>query len=138
MRSQPAYVCAILLDRHGRLLMERRYPKQSLAARHLTCFGGGREFHEQPLMALRRELREELAWCPSRFGPSIDLYVLRSWIARFYLVKLDAFPAVPQRGPGGWPDTIPVAQFNHPTVSRWHREVLRAWRSGRRRVTLRS
>lgn len=133
---QPDYACAIVVDRRGRLLLERRYPRARHAAGRLTCYGGRREAGESHRACLRRELREELAWLPRRFGSAVDLWVDGRWTARFLVVRVPSLPAVPQRGPGGWPTVLPQAASGHPTISRWHRAVLRAWRCGRRRVDL--
>ena len=136
MRGRPDYACAIIVDGAGRLLLERRFPRARHAARRLTCYGGRREGREGHEACLLRELREELAWRPRNPGPAIDLWVGERWIARFRVVRMARLPTVPRRGPGGWPTIVAVARTDHPTISRWHRAVLRAWRCGRRRVVV--
>jgi 8-oxo-dGTP pyrophosphatase MutT (NUDIX family) len=57
MAQWPEYVCAIIEDGEGRLLVESRPHNARVAAGKLTCFGGRREAAETPEECLRRELR---------------------------------------------------------------------------------
>jgi len=132
----PDYLCAIIVDRRGRLVFEHRYPRARHAPGRMTCYGGRRCAGEGLAAGLRRELREELAWNPRRLGHAVDLVVAGRWIARFRVVPVDPLPAVPRRGPGGWARVVPAARCGHPLISRWHRAVVRAWRQGRTRVAL--
>ncbi|MBI3866338.1 MAG: NUDIX domain-containing protein, partial [Planctomycetia bacterium] len=85
----PKYVCAILEDAEGRLLLESRPDDARLAAGRLTCFGGLREAGESPEECLRRELREELAWEPATIEMRVALRVAGELTAWFYLAALD-------------------------------------------------
>jgi 8-oxo-dGTP pyrophosphatase MutT (NUDIX family) len=85
----PKYVCAILEDAQGRLLLESRPDDARLAAGRLTCFGGRLEKAETPEECLRRELREELNWEPRSLEKRVALWVARELVAWFYHAALD-------------------------------------------------
>src|SRR5262245_22856741 len=75
MDTWPRYVCAILDDLEGRVLLESRPDDARLAAGKLTCFGGLRESGESPEACLRRELCEELHWEPRTLEKRVELRV---------------------------------------------------------------
>src|SRR5262249_21237674 len=89
MVNWPKYVCAILEDAEGRLLLERRPDNAQLAAGRLTCFGGRREAAETPEECLRRELREELSWEPQALEKRVELWVADDLVAWFYEAVFD-------------------------------------------------
>jgi 8-oxo-dGTP pyrophosphatase MutT (NUDIX family) len=73
MKDWPRYCCAILRDRSGRYLLEKRPSHEEDAPGMLTCFGGGREVGEDPDACIRRELTEELGFEPARLELCVRL-----------------------------------------------------------------
>jgi 8-oxo-dGTP pyrophosphatase MutT (NUDIX family) len=68
---------ALLHTRDGRYLMQHREKRPEVSfADCLCCFGGGIEPGESPLAALRRELREELAYAPRSARQFTEMTVL--------------------------------------------------------------
>jgi 8-oxo-dGTP pyrophosphatase MutT (NUDIX family) len=136
MVDWPKYVCAILEDAEGRLLLESRPDDARLAAGRLTCFGGRREAAETPEACLRRELREELSWEPRTLEKRVELRVAGDLVAWFYHAVLDVgFDQL--RIPPGYKTLLVsrLALSNLP-VSPWHAAVLSAWLDGRTTVEL--
>lgn len=77
------YVCAILEDPEGWLLLESRADYARLATGRLTCFGGRRETSEPPEECLRRELREELDWESRTYEKRVSSWVAGDLVAWF-------------------------------------------------------
>lgn len=80
----PDYCCAILEDRRGRLLLQRRGPDARRAANRVTCLGGSREADEPPDDCIRRELAEEIGHVPARLDRRLVLVVEGKLVAWFY------------------------------------------------------
>jgi len=127
----PQYVCAILEDSDGRLLMESRPHNARFAPGRLTCFGGRREADESPEECLRRELREELDWEPRAFDKRVELWVAGDLIAWFYHAVFD-IPVDELRVTAPHQCTlVSRAELPNLPVSPWHAAVLVAWIEGR-------
>lgn len=127
----PQYVCAILEDGDGRLLLEARPEDARLAAGQLTCFGGRREAGETPEQCLRRELREELNWEPGSIEKRVELWVAGHLMAWFYHVILDK-PVDQLSVPEGHQALlISPHELTDLPLSPWHAAVLDAWFAGR-------
>lgn len=126
----PKYVCAILEDVDGRVLLESRPADARLAAGRLTCFGGRREAAETPEECLRRELREELGWEPRQLDMRIALWVAGELVAWFYHARLDVGVDQLRMAPGFEARLVAPAELAELPVSRWHAAVLNAWREG--------
>jgi 8-oxo-dGTP pyrophosphatase MutT (NUDIX family) len=139
---QPEYACAILRDARGWLILQLRPPGAAVAPSLLTCFGGRREAGEDAHACLRRELGEELGWCPPEAAPApapeCALWRGARLIAHFY--RLDHPRALGcaqhafrvERGhvavAAPWP-ALPGLP-----LSPWHRAVLTAVAAGTVRV----
>jgi 8-oxo-dGTP pyrophosphatase MutT (NUDIX family) len=136
MHDWPQYVCAILEDVHGRLLVESRPDDARLAAGRLTCFGGRREAAESPEDCLRRELREELGWVPKLFEKQVELRVAGELVAWFYHAVLDVGVDQLRVAPGFQALLVAPEALTERPVSPWHAAVLSAWREGRTVVEL--
>ena len=134
--SWPTYVCAILEDSEGRLLLESRPDDARLAAGRLTCFGGRREGAETPEECLRRELREELAWEPQALEKQIALWVAGELTAWFYHAVLDVGLDHLRPAPGFKPQLVPRQELSTHPLSPWHAAVLTAWLAGKDKVEL--
>ncbi len=136
MADWPRYVCAILEDVEGRLLLESRPDDARLAAGRLTCFGGRREAAETPEECLRRELREELGWEPRQLDMRVALWVAGELVAWFYHARLDVAIDQLRIAPGFEARLVAPAELAELPVSPWHAAVLDAWRAGRGVVEL--
>ena len=131
MDQWPKYVCAILEDAEGHLLLESRRDDARLAAGRLTCFGGRREPGETPEECLRRELREELSWEPQTIEKRVELWVAGELVAWFYHAVLDAGIDQLRVAPGCKALLISRLELSARPVSPWHAAVLDAWMEGR-------
>jgi len=136
MTDWPKYVCAILEDPEGRLLLESRPEDAQLAAGRLTCFGGRREEGETPEGCLRRELREELAWEPQKFEKRVELWVAGDLVAWFYHAVLNVGIDQLRIEPGYSALLVSQRELPDLPVSPWHAAVLGAWLNGRTVVEL--
>lgn len=130
---RPRYACVLLHDMGGHWLFERRPRGARYAAGRLTCFGGRIEAGELALGALRRECREELGVVPGGLRPAVDLVVGSVWMARFFAARPLSLADIPRRQRLA---VVSSAGWQQAPLSRWHRAVLAAWGSGRRRVCL--
>jgi 8-oxo-dGTP pyrophosphatase MutT (NUDIX family) len=131
MDNWPQYVCAILEDAEGRLLLESRPDDAHLAAGKLTCFGGLREAGESPEACLRRELREELNWEPRTLDQRVELRVAGDLVAWFYHAALDVGIDQLRPAPGHEARFVSRCELATQPVSPWHAAVLRAWLEGK-------
>lgn len=136
MADWPKYVCAILENADGLLLLESRPDDARLAAGKLTCFGGRREAAETPEECLRRELREELAWEPRAIDKRVALWVAGELVAWFYHAALDVSVAQLCVAAGHRALLVPPLSLPDLPVSPWHAAVLAAWLEGRPIVEL--
>lgn len=136
MDPAPHYVCAILEDRQGRLLFEKRPVEARLAAGRLTCFGGRRESGETPEQCLRRELREELDWEPREFQDRVELWIAGELMAWFFGARLDVDIAQLRVHQGHEAVLVARQDFAKLPISGWHRAVLDAWLRGETSVML--
>jgi len=136
MHNWPQYVCAILEDAEGRLLLESRGDDARLAAGKLTCFGGLRETGEAPEACLRRELREELNWEPRTLGKRVELQVAGARVAWFYHAMLDLDINQLRPAPGHEARLVSREELSSFPVSPWHAAALRAWLEGKSVVEL--
>lgn len=136
MDEWPKYVCAILEDAEGRLLLESRPDDARLAAGRLTCFGGRREAGETPEKCLRRELREELNWEPRTVEKRVELWVAGDLVAWFYHAVLDAGIDQLRVAQGYKALLIAHSELSSLPVSPWHAAALSAWIEGRTIVEL--
>ncbi|KAJ1616862.1 hypothetical protein T492DRAFT_1104116 [Pavlovales sp. CCMP2436] len=125
----PPYICVILMRSTApgeplQVFVEQRPADSSVAGGKLCCFGGKRERGEQPLHAILRECREELAWTPSDLVRAVDLYVDGKLIAWFYLAAAPpaGTPLKFEEGVQGVWITLSDAR-----LSEWHQAVLQAW-----------
>ena len=136
MVNWPKYVCAILEDAEGRLLLESRPDNAQLAAGRLTCFGGRREAAEAPEECLQRELREELSWAPQALEKRVELWVAGDPVAWFYEAALDV--SVNQLCLAAGHEALLVSreELSAVAVSPWHAAVLAAWLDGQTKVEL--
>ena len=132
----PPYVCAILEDAEGRLLLEQRPDDARLAAGRLTCFGGRRENGETPEECLRRELCEELAWEPQALEMQVELWVAGNLVAWFYHAAFDVGTDQLRVTPGFQALLVPRGELAEHCISPWHVAVLDAWQSGGKIVEL--
>lgn len=130
MQNWPKYVCAILEDAEGRLLLESRPLCARLAPGRLTCFGGERHPAESPEDCLRRELREELNWAPDTLDKRVELSVAGELIAWFYHARLDVGIERLQIAPGYEALLVPRQTLSDFPLSPWHAAVLSAWLAG--------
>lgn len=136
MPNWPQYVCAILEDAEGRLLLESRPDDARFAAGRLTCFGGRREAAESPEECLRRELREELSWEPQALEKRVALWVVHNLVAWFYHGVLDVGTEQLRIEPGRKARLVSRLALPELPVSPWHAAVLSAWLEGRTVVEL--
>jgi 8-oxo-dGTP pyrophosphatase MutT (NUDIX family) len=136
MHDWPQYVCAILEDAEGRLLLESRPDGARLAAGKLTCFGGLREVDEAPEQCVRRELREELNWEPRNLEKRVELWVAGERVAWFYHAKMDIGIDQFELVPGFEARLVSRNELPSLPVSPWHSAVLRAWLEGKAVVEL--
>lgn len=136
MDKLPKFVCAILEDGEGRLLLESRPDDARLAAGRLTCFGGRREAGETPEECLRRELREELMWEPRTVEKQVELWVAGELVAWFYHAALDVGIDELRVAAGYSALLISRLELSGLPVSPWHAAVLAAWLEGRSAVEL--
>ncbi|MBI5759376.1 MAG: NUDIX domain-containing protein [Planctomycetales bacterium] len=132
----PRYCCAIVETERGEMLFERRSAVARLAAGKLTCFGGARETDEEPEACLRRELREELGWEPSRLEFRVALWVAGELIAWFYVADLDGELEKLRPSTGHTPLVVSLADLELAPLSPWHRAAIEAYNEGRSRVDL--
>jgi 8-oxo-dGTP pyrophosphatase MutT (NUDIX family) len=136
MVNWPKYVCAILEDTEGQLLLESRPDDARPAAGRLTCFGGRREAGETPEECLRRELREELNWEPRTFAMCVELRVAGDLVAWFYHAVLDVGLDQLRVPPEYQARLVSRSDLTVLPVSPWHAAVLRAWLDGKSAVDL--
>lgn len=128
----PRYCCAILETADGRLLLELRPPTAARAAGRITCFGGTREPGESPEACIRRELCEELGWCPERIEHVLVLRREGRVLAWFYRAEAPPDEGVIRTEPGYaavWAHRTELASVD---LSPWHRAALEAYASGLR------
>jgi len=125
----PAYCCAILLDRAGRLLLERRPSDDADAPGRLTCFGGGREAGEDPLLCLRRELAEEIGFAVGIASHVLTLHT-PAGPAWFYVAEGPPPGTVRAHEPGHEAVWLERAALLTAPLADWHDAALRAWHSG--------
>jgi len=130
----PEYVCALIVDPRGWLVMQLRPAGARHAGGMLTCFGGRRETDEDEIACLRRELDEELGWRPAVLAPACELWQAQRFIARFHATAA----AHPLRAiePGHVAIAVPAPALAALPVSPWHASVISAWRRGASRVDL--
>src|SRR5262249_47954768 len=131
MDNWPQYVCAILEDAEGLLLLESRPDDARLAAGKLTCFGGLRESGEAPEACLRRELREELNWEPHTLEKRVELWVAGDLVAWFYHAVLDVGVNQLRLAPDYEARLVSREELSTLPTSPWHAAVLRAWLEGK-------
>src|SRR5262245_27372417 len=136
MSQLPRYVCGILEDAEGRLLLESRPDDARLAAGRLTCFGGRREPDETSEECLRRELREELDWEPQSIAKCVELWVAGELVAWFYHASLHVGIDRFQTAPGSRAVLVALQELSDWPVSPWHAAVLSAWYAGESKVEL--
>lgn len=136
MPHLPQYVCAILHNRRGEVLLEGRPADAVLAPGRWTCFGGRREQGEDPELALRRELREELAWQPESLTRVVALWVAGELIAWFYAAECELTISDLRLEPGRIARWMSHAELGDAPVSPWHAAVLQAWSTGDAQVSL--
>lgn len=129
LEHAPEHACAILTDPAGRLLLQLRPAWARHAAGQLVCFGGKRHPDEDAEACLRRELAEELGWCPAELAPALELRRGSRWIARFCLGRVPAGTAL-RTEPGFQAVWAPWQALPGLPLSPWHRSALDAWRSG--------
>ena len=134
--EQPEYVCGLISDAAGKLLLQLRPPTARHAANQLTCFGGAREAGETALDCLVRELQEELGWIPPRpAAPAVQLCAGERWIAAFYPLQLGhEIPLATE--PGFCLVRAPVQALPALPLSPWHALVIAGWQRGAERVNL--
>jgi 8-oxo-dGTP pyrophosphatase MutT (NUDIX family) len=133
---EPEYACGLIADPRGWWLLQLRPSDQRIAPGLLTCFGGRREPGESAEACLRRELAEELGWCPASLTPTVELWKAERFIARFYRGPLDVPLARLRLEPGqaailASPLTLPGLP-----VSPWHAAVFAAMQRGDRRAEI--
>lgn len=136
MAAWPQYVCAILEDAEGRLLLESRPDDARLAAGKVTCFGGQRESAEAPEVCLRRELREELSWEPENLERRVALWVSGELVAWFYHARLTVPVEQLRITPGFRALLVAPSALSELPMSTWHAAVIHAWRAGQKTVEL--
>lgn len=136
MPPLPQYVCAILHNRRGEVLLECRPADAAIAAGRWTCFGGRREVDEAPEAALRRELSEELGWQPGPLTPVVALWVGGELIAWFYAAECDLAVTELRLEPGRSARWVGPQELAGTPLSPWHAATLHAWRSGEAVVSL--
>lgn len=132
----PEYVCAILEDNEGRLLLESRPESARLAPGQLTCFGGRRERSETPEQCLHRELQEELNWQPASVQKQVELWVGEKLIAWFYHGKLSVGLDRLRFLPGHQAQLVRREELSSVPLSPWHAATLEAWQQGETVVKL--
>ncbi len=128
----PEYCCAILRDRAGRYLIERRPAHSSHQPRRLTCFGGGREEGESPEACITRELREELTWDEGLIRSvglrrAVRLESRARFIAWFFAGE-PVDPACPIRCEHGY-EAVWLSEgrlLAEPSLSSWHKAAISA------------
>jgi 8-oxo-dGTP pyrophosphatase MutT (NUDIX family) len=133
---EPEYACGLIRDPRGWWLLQLRPRDKPLAPGQLTCFGGRCEPGESAESCLRRELSEELGWCPQRFAPAVDLREGPRFIARFFAAALDVPPARLRTELGYAAILAPSKALPGLPVSPWHRLVLAAALAGASTVEL--
>lgn len=136
MEHWPQYVCAILEDSAGRLLLESRPLCARLAPGRLTCFGGRRNAGEAPEECLRRELREELNWEPQTLDKRVELWVAGELIAWFYHGAFDVTVGDLHVAPGYQALLVPQRELSDAPLSPWHAAALGAWLQGNAAIEL--
>lgn len=132
----PRFCCVFLKDSRGRYVLEQRPLTESDAPGKLTCFGGGREPHEEPEACLRREVREELG---CEIGPCTHVLTLNTPLghAWFYEAVGPAEGEAAATEPGYtalWIDetTLRDPVFFQTRVADWHCAAFTAlWRGER-------
>jgi 8-oxo-dGTP pyrophosphatase MutT (NUDIX family) len=136
MLAWPHYVCAILEDAEGRILLESRPDHARLAAGRLTCFGGRRDAAETPEDCLRRELREELNWEPRKLEMRVALWVAGDLVAWFYHAVLNVGADQLRTAPGYKAVLVSRLALSEFPISPWHAAALGAWLVGKPAVEL--
>jgi 8-oxo-dGTP pyrophosphatase MutT (NUDIX family) len=134
--EQPDYVCALIRDEAGRLLLQLRPATARHAANQLTCFGGAREAGEGAVPCLLRELREELTWdAPHPCVLSVDLFSGPRWIAAFYPLHVPATQTLTTEQ-GFHLLRVPLMALPGLPLSPWHALVIAGWQQGKRRIEI--
>jgi 8-oxo-dGTP pyrophosphatase MutT (NUDIX family) len=132
VEGPPRYCCAILCDRGGWYVLERRPASDPDAPGRLTFFGGGREDGEGALECLAREVWEEL-------GFAVDT----SRAQRVFTLATPSGPAWFYVAPGPEPETVRAAEAGYAavwltqeqvtaaTLADWHRAAWEGVLAGR-------
>ena len=129
MTQAPEHACAILVDPRGWLLLQLRPATARHAPDRLGCFGGKREGDEDAVACLKRELQEELGWCPTDARPIVQLRRADRWIATFFVAGIPDDTRLTIEA-GSYAVRVPLAALPGLPVTSWHAAVIAAWRAG--------
>jgi 8-oxo-dGTP pyrophosphatase MutT (NUDIX family) len=134
--QQPQYACAFLSDARGWWLLQLRPVDHALAAGQLTCFGGRLHAHETAEAGLRRELHEELHWCPRQLSLVLEMWQGSIWIASFYRGELEVPLQHLTTEPGHVAILAPWPSLPGLPMSPWHDHAFRAFQRADKRLDL--
>ena len=134
MPGDPHYACAALSDRRGWWLLQLRPLDHVLAGGQLTCFGGRREEYENAETCVRRELHEELQWCPTILTPALELWQGPTYLACFFRGTLNVPVSALRTEPRHLAVLVPVAALGGLPISLWHAAALLGIQRGDRHV----
>lgn len=135
MINEPRYCCVILTDSRGWYVFERRPRDEADAPGMLTCFGGGREAHEDAETCLRREVMEELGFV---LGAIERVFTLRTPRGEAWFYRGCDGATGPEAGearalePGFEVVWVDPGSEEMKQVGAWHRAVLDALARGER------